>query len=67
MTWLKLKDAPLNQVGYVYSPDRGMTGRTDCVGIINEYKSGERFVSSPNAHGFKFTHWHPLLPPPETE
>jgi len=44
-----------------------MNGRTDCVGIVNEYKSGERFVSSPNARGFKFTHWHPLLPPPEAE
>jgi hypothetical protein len=65
--WLKLKDAPLNVVGYVYSPDPGMKGRTDCVGVVHQYQGGERFGVAQNIHGYKFTHWHPLLAPPETK
>ncbi len=61
--WVLLKDAPLETIGYVYSPDKSWAKRTDIVGQVFEGAKGTRFVSS-SAKGFDFTHWHPLLDPP---
>ena len=38
--------------------------RTDIKGVIAEYDDGEKFASSSDARGFKFTHWHENPKPP---
>lgn len=66
MTWLKLKDAPIETLGYVWSPDKNWENRTDLTGTVHQYVSGQR-VATGHFHGFNITHWHPLLDPPKDE
>jgi hypothetical protein len=61
--WIPIDAAPLHTAGYVYSTEDGWGRRTDMVGTVQAYESGGRFVAC-SAHGWKFTHWHPLLAPP---
>lgn len=65
--WKLLKDAPLDTAGIIWC--RELLDRTDIVGTVHEYSTGERFATSSQARGYSFTHWHPLpeIPKPPKE
>ena len=61
--WHLLKDAPTYTVGLLWCPE--LRERTDTIGMVYESEvTKERWGASSMAHGFHFTHWHPLPKPP---
>lgn len=62
--WVKIYDAPLNEMGHVWSPS--FPDRVDATGSVFTYSSGERGVYS-NWHGMEFTLWHPFPPHPQSQ
>lgn len=61
--WLRINEAPLDELGHVYSMELSWGRRTDVLGTVKVHGSGERFVTG-HFHGFDITHWHPLPEPP---
>lgn len=59
--WMDLADAPLSELGLVWSPS--MPDRTDITGRVIGYPDGSREVSA-TAGSLDFTKWHPLPAPP---
>ena len=66
MAWVKIEDAPLNTLGFIWSPELNWDDRTYQTGEVYALSDGKRLVAS-DAKGWKFTHWHPLLAPPKAE
>ena len=60
--WQPIETVKPGSYGLVWSPK--LPSRNDMRGTVHAYDDGEHFVSSPDANGVTFTHFHSLPAPP---